>query len=68
MGTHCLERADVGSGQDMKAKRRSEGNSLAGEGGHWNWSGHGNKARGEGHSLSGEGRHRDWSGHGNKAR
>lgn len=42
--THLLERADVGTDQNMDTKLRSEENSLAGEGRGRNWSGHGNKA------------------------
>ena len=40
-----LERADIGTGQDMETKQGSEENSPAGEGRHWDQSGHGNKVR-----------------------
>ena len=43
--THWLERADVGTGQDMKIKRGNKGNSLAGEGRRQDRSGQGNKVR-----------------------
>ena len=47
-GTHRLERVDIGTGQDIQTKRGSEGDSLAGEGRHRDWSGHRNKARQQG--------------------
>ena len=39
-----LERADVGTGEDIKIKQGNERDSLAGEGRRRDWSGHGNKA------------------------
>ena len=39
-----LERADVGTDQNMDTKLRGKENSLAGEGRRRNWSGHRNKA------------------------
>ena len=49
MGTHSLERVDVGTGQDIEIKQGSKGNSPTGEGRRRGWSGHANKAwqRGE---------------------
>ena len=51
-GTHSLERADVGTNQDMKTTRGSEGNSLAREGRRRDWSGHRNKIRQRGELTS----------------
>jgi len=43
-GTYWLERSEVVGGQDMKRKQAREGNSHAGGGRGYNWSGHGKKA------------------------
>ena len=45
IGTYDLDRADIGTSQDMQVKRGSVGNSRSGEGRHQDWAGHGNKAR-----------------------
>ena len=39
-GAHCLERADVGTGQDIETKRGGAWNSLPGEGRRRDWSEH----------------------------
>ena len=39
-GTYKLEKADVGTGQNMKRKQASKGHSLPEEGRHRDWSGH----------------------------
>ena len=36
-GTYKLEKADVGTGQNMKRKQASKGHSLPEEGRHWDW-------------------------------
>ena len=46
--SHLLEKAEIGTGQDMERKQASRGHSQTGEGRERDWSGHGKKASQQG--------------------